>query len=82
MAAAAIASGAVPLPGAGAAVVGVVVTVTATGIAAAIGLGTMAEVPSCGTGVVESAVELLSDDDGAVDVVEPSFEAVGFVRGR
>ncbi len=81
MAAAAIASGAVPLPEAGADVAGVVVTMAATGIAAAIGLGTMVEVPSCGAGVVESVVEL-SDDDCAADVVVPSFDAVGFVRGR
>jgi hypothetical protein len=81
MAAAAIASGAVPLPEADADVVVVVVAVTGTRIATAIGLGTMAVVPSCEAGVVESAVEL-SDGDGAVDGVEPSLEAVDFVRGR
>jgi hypothetical protein len=83
MAAAAIASGAVPLPDVGAAAaVGVVVTAAVTGIATAIGLGTIAELPSCGTPGVESAAGLLSDDDCAGDVVEPSSAVGDFPRGR
>jgi hypothetical protein len=87
MAAAAIASGAVPPPDAGEPVAGVAVTATVTGTATAIGLGVVvvAAVPSGDVGVepsVEAVVELSPDDDAAVDFAESSFEPVDLVRER
>jgi hypothetical protein len=91
MAAAAIASGAVPLAdpavvAAGVGVgVGVTVTATVTGMATATGVVAAVLVPSCDAGsagpFVEAEVEA-SVDDAAVDVVESPFAAEGLVRER
>lgn len=91
MAAAAIASGAVPDVGEADAVepvAGVAVTATVTGTTTAIGLGVAELVPSGGVGVepfAESADDVSPDDDVAVDcvessLVESSLEVVDLVR--
>jgi hypothetical protein len=85
MAAAAIASGAVPLPDAGAAAAGVAVTATMTGMATAIGLGVAGVVPSGGVEVepsVELAAEVSPDDEAVVDFAESSLESVDLVWER
>jgi hypothetical protein len=90
MAAAAIASGAVPLPDAGdpvagAPVAGVAVTATSTGTATASGLGVVGVlVPSCVVAVepAESVAEVSPDDEVALEFVEPSFELVDLLRER
>jgi hypothetical protein len=85
MAAAAIASEAVPPPDAGEPVAGVAVTATVTGTATAIGFGVVVAVPSGDVGVepsVEAVVEVSPDDDAAVDFAESSFEPVDLVRER
>jgi hypothetical protein len=87
MAAAAIASGAVPLVDPGAAVAGVAVTVVVTGMTTATATGVAAEavVPFCDVvsvgPVVEAEVEV-SVEEPAVGFVESSFEAEGLLRER
>lgn len=87
MAAAAIASGAVPLPPEAGVppVAGVAVAATVTGRTTATGLGVAGLVPACGVGVeplAEAADEVPPDDDVAVDCVESSLEVVDLVRER
>jgi hypothetical protein len=90
MAAAAIASGAVPLADPDVAVVGVAVIATVTGMttATATGVVTVVLVPFCDAGsvepLVEADVEASVDDEAAVEVevVESSFEPAGLVRER
>lgn len=85
MAAAAIASGAVPLADPGVAAAGVAVTVTVTGMATATGVVAAVLVPSCDAGAVGAFVEAeaeVSVDEAAVDFVESPFEAEGLVRER
>jgi hypothetical protein len=87
MAAAAIASGAVPLAEVAVAAAGVAVAVAITGMttATATGVVTVVPVPSCDDGsvgpLVEAEVEVSVDED-AVDLVESSFEAEDLVRER
>jgi hypothetical protein len=87
MAAAAIASGAVPLadPGVAAAGVAVTVTVAVTGIATATGVVAGVLVPFCDAGLVGPFVETeveASVDEAVVDFVESPFEAEDLVRER
>jgi hypothetical protein len=86
MAAAAIASGAVPVADPGVAAAGVPVTVAVTGMATAIGVVAVVLVPSCDAGpagpFAEAGVEASVDDEGAVDFVESSLEAEGLLRER
>ena len=88
MAAAAIASGAVPLADPGVAAAGVAVTVGVTGMATATGVVAAVLVPFCDVAsvgpfepFVEAEVEV-SVDEAVVDFVESSLEAGGLVRER
>ena len=91
MAAAAIASGAVPLPDggepvAGVPVAGVAVSATRTGMATAIGLGVVDGLVPSGVVAVEAladpVAEVSPDDEAAVELVESSCESVDLLRER
>jgi hypothetical protein len=85
MAAAAIASGAVPLADPGVAATGVAVTATVTAITTATGVVAGVLVPFCDAGSVGPFVDAeveASVDEAVVDFVESPFEAEDLVRER